>query len=50
MKLSVEFRYAAEASETVCQQHDNVHWTNYNSLSFFLEVTDIPEKLEVGNN
>ena len=36
--------------ETVSQQHDNVHWTNHNSLSFFLEIADIPEKFEAANN
>jgi hypothetical protein len=48
-QVSVEFRYAAEASEPVSQQHDNVHWTNHNSLSFFLEMADIPEKFEAAN-
>ena len=50
MKSPIEFRYAAETSEAVRQQQDNVHWTNHNSLSFFLEVTDIPEKFEGANN
>jgi hypothetical protein len=46
MKSPTEFRYAAETSGAVRQQHENVHWAGHNSLELLFEVTDMLEKFE----
>jgi hypothetical protein len=50
LAVSVEFHDAPEAFKAVGQQHEYVHWAIHDLLGFFLEITDIPEKFEVGNN